>query len=287
VVIFDDSQLLGDVVCSVAVGTPCIQFGNDHITLRLNGFTMTGMANPTLGCGTNSTTPAAHGGEDGIDTDGHSYLQVLGPGLVQNFRGIGVDVRLASTKVKVSKITTSGNCICGIGLFGAGSDNDVENNVVVRIGKNNSPCGGINIGTDNNRVRRNVVGGNGYAVNAVAGMSNTTPNFGINIVGVGNLVEENVSVGNTNGVLLTPTASDNVVRHNIVTGNPPLQDSETFGAGGFDILNQSTLANSFVDNLCLTSSPSGLCPNLPNFAGHKNGDEGDHDAGPHGDQGRH
>jgi parallel beta-helix repeat protein len=264
--VFDDSQLVGDVTCTV-VGAPCIRFGADHITLRLNGFTITGLADPALGCGPTSAT--AHSGEDGIDTAGHSYLQILGPGLVQNFRAIGVDIRLTSTKVRVSKVTTSGNCICGIGLFGNASDNDVEENVVVRIGKNNSPCGGINIGTNNNRVRRNVIGGNGYA-----GGSNSTLNFGINIAGTENLVEENAAVGNTNGIRLTSTASNNVVRRNIVTGNPPLQDSETFGAGGVDILNLSTHANAFNDNLCLTSNVGGLCPNIPNFAGHKNGDEG-------------
>ena len=267
----DDSQLIGDVTCSVPAGKPCIQFGADHITLKLNGFTITGMADPTLGCGTNSTTPGAHGGEDGIDTAGHSYLQILGPGLVQNFRGIGVNVGLTSTKVKVSKLTTSGNCICGIGLFGSASDNDVEENVVVRIGQNSSPCGGINIGTNDNRVRRNVVGGNGYA-----GGSSSTLNFGINITGMENVVEENVAVGNTNGIRLTSTAINNVVRRNIVTGNPPLQDSQTFGAGGVDILDLSTQANTFDDNLCLTSNLAGLCPKVPNFAGHKNGDDGKH-----------
>ena len=88
-VIFEDSQLVGDVDCTqVAPGTACIKFGADHIALRLNGFTITGNADPALGCGSNSTK-SGRGGEDGIDTSGHSYLQVLGSGLVRNFRGIG------------------------------------------------------------------------------------------------------------------------------------------------------------------------------------------------------
>lgn len=287
IVIFEDSQLVGDLDCTVvAPGTSCIQFGADHITLRLNGFTMTGNADPNLGCTKSSPSTSPKGGENGIFTAGHSDLQILGPGLVRNFRGIGVLVD-GGAKVKVSKITTSGNCICGIGLFPTsstsddGNDNDVEDNVVVRIGNTKSPCGGMNISTNNNRVRRNVVGGNGYDAVAWYGTGtgqNTNLNFGINIAGIENLVEENVTVGNANGIVLTPAASGNMVRRNIITGNPTLQDSQTFGAvpaaaAGFDIVNLSANANTFDDNLCLTSNVSGLCPNIPKVADHKNGDE--------------
>src|ERR1700747_3508669 len=91
IVIFEDSQLVGDVDCTmVAPGTSCIQFGTDHITLRLNGFTMTGNADPNLGCTKSSASMSPQGGENGIFTAGHSYLQILGPGLIRNFRGIGV-----------------------------------------------------------------------------------------------------------------------------------------------------------------------------------------------------
>ena len=77
--------------------------------------------------------------------------------------------------------------------------------------------------------------------------------------------------------MLTPTANGNVVRRNIITGNPTLQDSQTFGAvpaaaAGFDIVNLSSNANTFDDNLCLTSNVSGLCPNIP---GHKTDDGGE------------
>src|SRR5687768_8936981 len=44
-VIYEDSRLVGDVTCTTAAG-PCIDFGVSGITLRLNGFTMTGPGNP-------------------------------------------------------------------------------------------------------------------------------------------------------------------------------------------------------------------------------------------------
>jgi hypothetical protein len=44
-VIIEDSRLVGDVTCTMTT-TPCIQFGAPNITLRLNGFTITGPANP-------------------------------------------------------------------------------------------------------------------------------------------------------------------------------------------------------------------------------------------------
>jgi hypothetical protein len=255
--IFDDSQLVGNVACTV-VHTPCIKFGADHIKLRLNGFSMTGLADPTTGCG--PLSPDAFFGEDGIGTAGHSDLQILGPGLVQNFRSVGVIVQNGSSKVTVRHVITSTNCICGILLTSGASNNDVEDNVALRIGNYASGCGGINAVTDNNRVRRNVVSGNGYALEKPG-------NFGISVNGIGNLIEENVLVGNTNGIRLNPAAHSNVVRRNVITGNPPIQVSLSFPAsGGVDILDLSpgtVNRNTFDDNLCLTSNVSGLCPNLP------------------------
>lgn len=47
--ISEDSQLVDDVNCFVE-GNPCIQFGASNIKLRLNGFTITGRANPPTNC---------------------------------------------------------------------------------------------------------------------------------------------------------------------------------------------------------------------------------------------
>src|SRR5258706_13299064 len=40
-VIFEDSQLVGNVTCTMTT-TQCIQFGAPNIALRLHGFTITG-----------------------------------------------------------------------------------------------------------------------------------------------------------------------------------------------------------------------------------------------------
>ena len=134
--IFNDSELVGDVKCTVA-GGPCIQFGAPGITLRLNGFTITGPDVPPAGC-----TPATSL-DDGIDdVIGLHDLAILGPGRVQEFGGFGIGL-FGSTKAKVEGITASDNCFSGIILAGA-SDSDIQKNVSVRNsqGSEDAPCGG-------------------------------------------------------------------------------------------------------------------------------------------------
>jgi parallel beta-helix repeat protein len=87
----------------------------------------------------------------------------------------------------------------------------------------------------------------------------------------GNLIEENTISGNTNGILIFLEAVNNVIRRNVIAGNPPGQVSRTFGATiGFDIRDISTVAdtgtrNKIRKNCCLTYSGPGPspCPNLP------------------------
>ena len=47
--ITEDSQLVDDVTCTVT-GTPYIVVGASHVTLELNGFTMTGQGDAQTGC---------------------------------------------------------------------------------------------------------------------------------------------------------------------------------------------------------------------------------------------
>lgn len=135
--IFDDSELVGDVICTVA-DAPCIAFGAPGIKLRLNGFTITGRAEPPNGC----TPTAKFPSEDGIDVVGQHDVAVLGPGLVQKFASVGIFLGRA-TKVKVGGITASDNCFSGILLIGT-TDSDIEKNISVRnsIGSQGLPCGG-------------------------------------------------------------------------------------------------------------------------------------------------
>ncbi len=135
--IYDDSELVGDVTCKVA-DAPCIAFGAPGIKLRLNGFTITGRANPPIGCTPTSKFPS----EDAIDVVNQHHVAILGPGLVQKFASVGIFLGSAS-KVRVKGVTTSDNCFSGILLSGT-TDSDIEKNVSVRnsIGSQGFACGG-------------------------------------------------------------------------------------------------------------------------------------------------
>ena len=130
--ISDDSELVGDVTCTVENGA-CIVIGAPHVRLSLNGFTITGTI---AGC-SQSTSP-----DDGIDVIGEQDVDILGPGLIQGFGGFGIFVDAAS-KVKIKKVTISDNCFSGIILVGT-TDSDIEKNVSIRnsLGSQGNPCGG-------------------------------------------------------------------------------------------------------------------------------------------------
>ena len=136
--ITEDSQLVDDVACNVA-GAPCISIGAPHVTLELNGFTMTGPADSQTACnGGTSTFPPEHA----IDVTGQSDVAIQGPGLIQRFRGPGIYVHGGSSSATVRGVTVSTNCASGI-LVGGGSDHDIRENVAVRNGNAFFPCGGI------------------------------------------------------------------------------------------------------------------------------------------------
>ena len=113
----------------------------------------------------------------------------------------------------------------------------------------------------------NVYSGNGSALSTLpSGASN---NFGVGLVGTSknNLIEKNKIGGNLNGVFIASTTEGgNVLRRNIIAGNPPAQVSATFGTSiGADIQDQSAPgSNTFEDNWCLTYAGAGPppCPNL-------------------------
>jgi hypothetical protein len=102
----------------------------------LNGFTMTGRADPQTGCSGISIA-----NEVGIEANAQSNAAVVGPGVVQQFRSHGVRL-LNSTGVKVTGVTMSTNCSSGIIVQG-GSLNEVEGNTAIRNGNLGAPCGGI------------------------------------------------------------------------------------------------------------------------------------------------
>ena len=136
--IYDNSELVGDVTCMVTDG-PCVKFGAPDITLKSNGFTITGRADPPDNC----TSSSVFAPEDGILVPSQHDVAVLGPGLVQKFRRFGIFLSPGTTKAKVKHVTVSHNCFSGIQVSGT-SDSDIEKNVSVRnaSGSAGFSCGG-------------------------------------------------------------------------------------------------------------------------------------------------
>ncbi len=87
--IFDDSQLVGDVTCTVPLvlsgANPCIAFGVDHIKLRLNGHTITGPVDPPTGC----SLPTDSKFGVGIEANNRTDVKIEGPGVIQKFQRWG------------------------------------------------------------------------------------------------------------------------------------------------------------------------------------------------------
>ena len=269
-VITENTRLSCDVVCTNEDG-PCIQFGRDNITLFLNGYTMTGPASPPTAC---APSPGAAFPYDGVSTAGFDRVRIRGPGMVQQFRRHGIAL-LQTDGAIVEQVTSHYNCYSGI-FMGGSHENLISENVSVRNGSASAaaPCGGNCVtNSDRNHVRRNHLHGNG---SVFPGMPHGGPNdFGLGLVGTSrdNVIEENSIGGNINGVLLYPQTAGNLIRRNLIAGNPPVQVSVTAGSPvGVDILDRSAPgANRFVDNHCITydgPSPARPCPSFPQARGH-------------------
>lgn len=136
----EDAELVDDVKCEV-VGAPCISFGAPDITLKLNGFTITGRAEPPAGCV--PTTQFATTPEDGISIVGQAGATVLGPGRVERLGRQGIIVA-STSHATVRRVTSTDNCYSGIWVT-AVTDSEFAENVSARnsIGSGVFPCGGI------------------------------------------------------------------------------------------------------------------------------------------------
>ncbi len=245
--IADNSQLVGDVTCSVT-GAACITFGAPGIALKLNGFSITGQGDAATGCAGSQVA-----NESGIVVNGLRGAVIQGPGIVQRFRANGIMITGASSRVLVTHVTAATNCLSGIIVQGASSDNDIEANTAVRNGNTTSPCGGICLtgGASRNLVRANRSSGNGYAAQG--------SNFGIGLVAPGtndNVIVDNIVFGNANGIVLVAGVAGNVILRNFAIGNPPVQVSVgNPGTAGVDIRNLATPGSNVVEgNVCLTTA---------------------------------
>jgi hypothetical protein len=134
--IAEDSQLTGDVICQVT-GAPCISFTVSHVSLDLNGYTITGQNDPRTAC-----SGAGTGTESGILSSGQTGVTVRGPGIVENFKGHGI-VLNSTTASTITGVTTATNCFSGIFLTGGSSLNELDGNISIRNGNGTAPCGGI------------------------------------------------------------------------------------------------------------------------------------------------
>jgi hypothetical protein len=116
-----------------------VTFGAAHISLRLNGFTITGLADPATGC--NGTTQA---GEHGISTNSQADVEVRGPGIVRHFRAVGVFFT-GTLFGRIDDVTVTTNCQAGILINTTSSRITVATNLAIRNGSAQPgfPCGGI------------------------------------------------------------------------------------------------------------------------------------------------
>jgi hypothetical protein len=136
-VIVEDTDLTGDVTCDVT-GAPCFSFGAPGVELRLNGFSITGKADPVTACAGAALTA----NEGGIFTNNQPRVSVRGPGLVQRFRQHGVWVG-GSQGAQVADLTASTNCGSGVFIQANSFGTLVEGNTSVRNGSAAAPCGGV------------------------------------------------------------------------------------------------------------------------------------------------
>jgi hypothetical protein len=140
-IITQNARLTGNVTCTVD-SAPCIQFGAPSITLDLNGFAISGLADASTSCqGGRVGNATGTFNEDGIAAINQADVTIQGPGLIQRFRGDGVFL-YRSLRSLVAQVTTSTNCQSGI-LLSDASDSHIEANISVRNGDSVFPCGGI------------------------------------------------------------------------------------------------------------------------------------------------
>jgi hypothetical protein len=117
----------------------------------------------------------------------------------------------------------------------------------------------------------NTFSGNGAATSKASPSTPNSNNFGLGLLGISqdNLVENNKFGGNVNGVYLGAGGQviGNVIRRNIIAGNPPAEAIREFGVAiGADIQDLSAPGtNTFEHNRCLTyvgSLQPSPCPSI-------------------------
>ena len=97
------------------------------------------------------------------------------------------------------------------------------------------------------------------------GFSDPADDFGIGLIGTatGNVIDENIVTGNTQGIVIQAGARATTIRQNTVVGNPPIQTANTRpDLRALDIVNLAPSAETtFERNVCL-SAVNAPCPTV-------------------------
>ena len=221
--ITEDSQLTCNVKCTV-IGAPCIRFGADSISMNLNGFTITG--NGLLDSCTNTASEIGITTRESSGTS-HSFVSILGPGLVTQFNGRGIVVSGGSNDT-VKGVAVS--LTCEDGIFVSGSNCEVRNNTVSGAVLSGSFLySAIRISGPGNVVKNNEAA-------AAAGLG-----IGIFVNSNNNSFVENASFGNSLGIYVYSVSATlgNAFDSNQSLGNRPygdIGDDNTAGSNTYPII---------------------------------------------------
>ena len=252
------------MTCQVT-GAACIVFGANNISLNLNGYTITGQGEPR-GSSTWGTCPSETLFEQAIDTDLRNNVKILGPGLIGEFREVGILITGKNSLVQNVVVSST----CREGIFLSGSNNSLFGNTVVRSSLDGFFLASIFVtGTGGHTVWGNQVGSSG-PVPLLSGQGG-----------------QGIFIGG-NGGLAGPPSNNNRITGNIVTGIPGsgifvasttnnypnesgnwIIGNRTFG----NVLSQDIYdnnapgSNTYKDNACEVSfgADAPHCPNLQPF----------------------
>jgi hypothetical protein len=260
-VITTDSRLTGDVTCNITVPGPgpCIQFGAPGIQLDLNGHTITG---DNGGASSNANLKVCSGSvptDSAIDTNGKDNAEIIGPGLITNFRGTGIIV--TGNQSQVHHVVLISICLNGINV--AGSQNQIRSNSISRFSLAASGYFGISVGGtgSHNIVGNDITGGGPLILTAFQACGSTNPADGCdsltteaNGIGVsseGNEIQKNNASGLETGFFMkVTTATGNNIHDNQFIGNAT------------DVFDDSGGPNTYTSNVCQYGPPV-VCPSFP------------------------
>ena len=258
VIITGNTWLTGNVTCKVT-GAACIVFGANNISLKLNGHTITGQGEPR-GSSTWGSCPSETAFERATDTNLQNNVRILGPGLIGEFREVGILITGNNSLVQNVVVSST----CREGIFMAGSHNDLEKNTVVRSSLNGNFLASIFVtGSGGHTVRGNQVGASGPAPFLTQGLGGGQGIF----IGSSTPNNNNRIIGNTvtgipgSGLWVAWASPYQPEQGNQIIGN------KFFGnVGDWDIIDQNMAgSNTYSNNACEVSvgADAPKCPNLP------------------------